>query len=132
MPVCTHAHAHTSTSPTLPWQFEKVVAETMEIEAAMTDEIIGAIGNPEDVAKYMAFGCCCCICTACLSWVPFCCKMRSVKKTMEKSIGGPLKEQNMNPMQMKVKARLLGGPAAAAASPQKMERETSGSVSGHV
>ena len=91
-------------------------------------QVLDSVGNPEDMAKYMVFGCCCCACTLCLSWCPLWCKMRSIAKKMEKKAGGPLKESSLGINERAIKTRLLTGPEATPPSPQAMARSLSGKV----
>lgn len=41
--------------------------------------MMGVAMDALTVASYAKWGCYCCLCTGCLSWIPYCCKIRQMK-----------------------------------------------------
>lgn len=114
-------------------EFEKVMSEVMQLQIDVANDLLDAVGMaPEEMARLVQFGCCCCLCTACLSWLPLYCKMKAIGKKVEQKANhkdGPLKEADLSEPGRKIKARLLHGPGSMGApKPEGMQRQMSGQV----
>jgi hypothetical protein len=118
-------------------EFEKMLGAVVQLklkqqeaaEKAM-EEVFGAAFGQKDMdnidesamekkmegyGQLLTFGCCCCLCTACLSWCPFYCKMRSIAQKAKK----PLAEANMT---ADGQARARPSPRAAARRATRFSR----------
>ena len=91
----------------------------------------------EDEAKCLGrlqlFGCICCLCTLCLSWVPFCCYTKTLGKRAEQRMQAKAEERdaarlntnaNTNPNAEEQQQQSLPAAAAAAAADEEGVRAT--------
>ena len=77
------------------------------------NEKLGGVATFKELQCMSAFGCCCCLCTACLSWCPYCCAIVCIRKNLE----APLRKVQSEEVR-DIKAKLLDGPGA----PKTMDR----------
>ena len=77
------------------------------------NEKLGGVATFKELQCMSAFGCCCCLCTACLSWCPYCCAIVCIRKNLE----APLRKAQSEEVR-DIKAKLLDGPGA----PKTMDR----------
>lgn len=110
-------------------EFENLMGAVLEIQLAAIGEAANAFTaefgeKPEDLAKWYAFGCCCCLCTAGLSCCPIYCKLKAIQAKMAKK-DKPLAESNLDDSSRKLKAKLLAGPLPEPTHPigQMMTRD---------
>lgn len=66
---------------------EKFVAKELEEVAASMDSMLSS-------SQWLLFGCCCCLCTGCLSWIPFCCTKHRAEAKVMKALDPKHSEEN--------------------------------------